>query len=241
MHILKKIFSATTGYWVHKISRLPIGASIYIDIHKLIKYGQLNTIFDVGANIGQTWEWFRDNERYSKIYCFEPVSESFEVLKKNTAKDKNCIIENIAFGDIPGEKSINLFNDHSPLNSLKDELMNSDTNSKKEVIKIETLDNYCLKNGITKIDFLKIDTEGYEMNVLEGAKNMLATASVSFIYCEIGILKRNIRNTNFTELTEWLAERNYHFFGLYQLVSSGWKDGDYFGNALYVHKDIYNP
>jgi FkbM family methyltransferase len=241
MHALKKIFTMVTGYWIHKTSTLPIGADLNVDIHKLIKYGPLKTMFDVGANIGQTWEWFRDNEPGAKIYCFEPVSETFGVLKKKTEKDKNCIAENIALGDVAGEKKIKLFRESSPLNSLKDELMNWDTNSRVETIKVETLNDYCLKNGITKIDFLKIDTEGYELNVLEGAKNMLHNAGISFIYCEIGILKRNIRNTNFAELTEWLATKNYHFFGLYQLVSSGWKEGDYFGNALYVHKDIYNP
>jgi FkbM family methyltransferase len=242
MHILKKIFTATTGYWVHKISTLPIGADLYIDIHKRIKFGPLNTMFDVGANVGQTWEGFRHNEPNAKIYCFEPVLEIFKELKNKAGKDKNCVFENIAFGDVPGEKTIKLFGiEHSALNSLKDGLMNYDTNAREEIIKIDTLDNYCSKNRIDKIDFLKIDTEGYELNVLEGAKEMLSTASVSFIYCEIGFLKHNNRNTYFAELTEWLANKNYHFFGLYQMVSNGWKDGDYFGNALYVHKDIFKP
>lgn len=241
MHILKKVFSAATGYWVHKISTLPIGTDIYINIHKLIKYGPLNTMFDVGANIGQTWEWFRDNEPGAKIYCFEPVVKTFNELKSKTIKDKNCVIENIAFGDVPGEKTIKLFDQHSALNSLKDELMNPDTKATEETIKIETLDIYCKKNGIGKIDFLKIDTEGYELNVLEGAKGMLTSSSISFIYCEIGILKQNFRNTNLAELTEWLAQKNYYFFGLYQMVTNGWKAGEYFGNALFVHKDIFNP
>lgn len=195
-------------------------------------------MFDVGANIGQTWEWFRNNEHHAKIYCFEPVSESFEELKIKTVKDKNCIIENIAFGNVPGEKTIKLFNEHSELNSLKNELMNPNVNAKQEIIKIDTLDNYCFKNSITKIDFLKIDTEGYELNVLEGSEKMLSTASVSFIYCEIGFLKQNNRNTNFADVTEWLAVKDYQFFGLYQLVSNG--RNIEFGNALFVHKNVYN-
>jgi hypothetical protein len=98
------------------------------------------------------------------------------------------------------------------------------------------LDNYCLNHNIDKIDLLKIDTEGYELNVLDGATKMLSSANISLIFCEIGFLRANNRNTYFADLTEWLAMRDYHFFGLYQLVSNGWKIE--FGNALFAHKSI---
>ena len=238
MHLLKKIFSSTTGYWIHKKSTLPVGTDIFIDIHNRLNYGPLNTMFDVGANLGQTWEWFRNSEAGAKIYCFEPVAETFKVLEKKTENDKNCILENIALGNVAGEKIIRLFEgEYSALNSLKEEVMNSNIQAKEEIITIETLDNYCFKNKISKIDFLKIDTEGYEMNVLEGAKNMLNTGNVSFIFCEVGFLKENIRNTYFADLTEWLAKKEYYFNGLYQLVSNDYKIE--FGNAMYVHKDIF--
>lgn len=235
------MFTSATGYWIHKTSTLPIGADLYLDIHKRIKYGPMTTMFDVGANTGQTWEWFRNNERGAKIYCFEPVMKTFGDLKIKTANDKNCIIENIAFGEVGGEKMIRLFDQHSALNSLKEELMNTDDNAREEMIKIDTIDNYCKKRKIIKIDLLKIDTEGYEFNVLEGANDMMSAGKISLIYCEIGILKKNLRNTNLGELTEWLAKKNYHFLGLYQMVTNGWKTGDYFGNALFVHKEIFIP
>jgi len=237
MHLLKKIFTASTGYWVHKLSTLPIGADLHVDIHDRLKFGPLKTIFDVGANTGQTWEWFRNIEPTAKIYCVEPVSETFEELKIKTRNDKNCILENFAFGELPGEKRIKLF-DNSSLNSLKNIVMNSDSNAKEQTIKIITLDNYCNEKKITKIDLLKIDTEGYEINVLEGAKQMLSSANISMIYCEIGFLKGNNRNTNFGDLTEWLETKGYHFFGMYQLVSSNSKIE--FGNALFVHQNVKN-
>jgi FkbM family methyltransferase len=237
MHFLKKIFIATTGYWIHKVSTLPIGTDLYIDMHKSLKYGRFKVMFDVGANVGQTWEWFRSTEPGSKIYCFEPVAQTFTVLKERTSKDKNCVVENIAFGDKQAERTIKIFpQNSSALNSLKDGVMNTDSGASEEIIKIETIDNYCFTRDITKIDFLKIDTEGYEINVLKGAKEMLNKAAISFIFCEIGFLQANNRNTYFSDLTEWLALRDYHFFGLYQLVSNGWKIE--FGNSLFVHKSI---
>lgn len=233
------MFTAATGYWIHKISTLPIGSDLYLDIHKRIKYGTLNIMFDVGANIGQTWEWFRASEPGAKIYCFEPVLKTFDELKARTLMDKNCVLENIAMGEKKGEKVIKIFTDNSALNSLKDDVMNTGIDAWDEKIKIDTLDEYCFYNGIEKIDFLKIDTEGYELNVLEGATQMLSKAAISMIFCEIGFLKSNNRNTYFADLSEWLAAKDYQFFGLYNLVSNG--SNIEFGNALFIHKEIFAP
>lgn len=239
MHILKKIFTATTGYWIHKLSNLPIGADLYLDIHNRIKYGSLTTVFDVGANNGQTWEWVRYNERESKIHCFEPVKATFDSLKTKVKNDKNCIVENMAFGNAPGVKEVRLFESNlSALNSLKDDLMNGDLNAAVETIQIDTIENYCLRKNISHIDLLKIDTKGYELDVLEGALELLDAGCVSFIYCEVGFLKKNVRNTNFSDVAEWLAQRSYFFYGLYQLVNNNWKEGDHFGNALFVYKNL---
>lgn len=231
------MFTAATGYWIHKISTLPIGSDLYLDIHKRIKYGTLNIMFDVGANIGQTWEWFRKYEPGAKIYCFEPVLKTYDELKAKTINDKNCVLENIAFSNEAGEKIIKIFSGNSALNSLKDDVMNTGLDAHEENIKIDTIDNYCFNNGINKIDFLKIDTEGYELNVLEGAMQMLSSANISIVFCEIGFLKSNNRNTYFADLVEWLSIRDYHFFGLYHLVSNGHKIE--FGNALFIHKNIF--
>lgn len=214
---------------------MPIGADLFLDIHKRIGYGPLNTMFDVGANVGQTWEWFRDNEVAAKIYCFEPVLKPYQELRNKAGNDQNSILENIAFGEAGGERTIRLFND-TRLNSLKNEVMSNDMNCNEELITIDTIDNYCSKKNITKIDFLKIDTEGYELNVLEGAKKILGSAGISFIYAEVGFEKENKRNTYLAELTEWLAIYDYCFYALYQLSINDWKTE--FGNALFVHKSI---
>ncbi|MFN9111280.1 MAG: FkbM family methyltransferase [Bacteroidota bacterium] len=233
---IKKVFSFLSGYWIHKQSTLPIGTDLFFDLTKRLQYGPLAIVFDVGANEGQTFSWIRHHQPAAKIYCFEPVQSVFNVLQKKTALSGNCVVEHKALGEKSGQKTIRLFDDYSVLNSLRDDLMNQNTKAKEETISIDTLDNYCAVNNIPKIDLLKIDTEGYELQVLDGASQMLASGAVSFIYCEVGFLRLNNRNTYFPDLCEYLAKKNYFFYGLYQVSDHNSNKGYSFGNALFVRK-----
>ena len=239
MNILKQIVKATTGYWIHKIETLPIGADLFYDITQRLGYGNLKTVFDVGANEGQTVKWIKHHQPSAKIYSFEPVQSTYNRLQKNISQFSNCIAEHFAFGEKAGEQKIRLFSDLSVLNSLKADAMNKTENAKEELIKIETLDEYCKRKLINKIDFLKIDTEGYEMNVLLGAEQMITDKKISFIYCEVGFNETNKRNTSFENLTSYLASKGYYFYALYQLDAHDWKAGNHLGNALYIQKFVY--
>lgn len=240
MNILKKLFTQTTGYWLHKQNNLPVGADLFVDIANKIRYPSLDILFDVGANIGQTRNYFRFHIPAAKIYSFEPVKGTYQQLEKSASGDTNCVLENMALGDEAGEKTIRLFDaDMTVLNSLRDDVMNSNANAKEETIQIDTLDHYCDINNIKKIDLLKIDTEGFEINVLKGAEEMLQNGSISFVYCETGFQKTNQRNTYFPELTEHLSRHGYYFFGLYQMDYHDWKRGNGLGNALYIHQSVF--
>ena len=236
---LKKIFQSVTGYWLHKEATLPIGTDLFFDLTRRIQQASLTTVFDVGANEGQTFSWIRHHQPGAKIYCFEPVRSVYNILQKKTGLAGNCVVEHMALGEEAGQKKIRLFDDHSVLNSLREDLMNQNQQAREETITIDTLDHYCAKNNISKIDLLKIDTEGYELQVLDGAAEMLANGAVSFIYCEVGFLRVNNRNTNFSDLCEYLAKRNYFFYGLYQVSDDNWAKGFSFGNALFVHKEKF--
>ncbi len=240
MNSIKKLINKTTGYWIHKLSNLPVGADLFVDIHHKINYPALNVLFDVGANIGQTRMYFRFHVPSAKIYSFEPVQATFRQLQSSAVTDTNCVLENMALGDEAGEKVIRLFDaEMTVLNSLRDDVMNKAANAREEKIKIDTLDHYCSSRGINKIDLLKIDTEGFEINVLKGAEQMLQAGKISFVYCETGFQQSNQRNTYFPTLTEYLAKRNYFFFGLYQMDYHDWKRGNGLGNALYIHQSAF--
>jgi len=240
VNTIKNILTRVTGYWFHKKSNLPVGADLFVDLHSKINYPSLNVLFDVGANTGQTRNWFRYHLPKATIYSFEPVQSTFEQLKKNAKGDSNCILVNEALGDETGTKTIRLFEgDMTVLNSLRDDVMNNAAGAREETITINTLDAYCKAHHIEKIDLLKIDTEGFEINVLRGASKMLQSGRISFVYCETGFQNTNQRNTYLPVLTEYLAASDYYFFGLYQVDYHDWKRGNGLGNALFVHRSVF--
>lgn len=237
-HSIRILLEKISGYWFHKIIDLPIGTDLRSDITKRFNYNNVNIVFDVGANRGQTFMQFNRDFPKSTIFCFEPINTTFAILTKNLAGSKNAILENFAFGEIVEQKEVRLFEDWDVLNSLKEEAMNFSPDAEIQIVKVDTLDNYCSNKNIPEIDLLKIDTEGYELNVLKGAQTLLKRKNISFIYCEVGFLKKNERNTNFAVVAEFLSLYDYYFIGMYNGTSEGWKQGLYYGNALFGHADL---
>lgn len=236
---IKHIISGLTGYWLHKKSTLPIGADLFFDISDRLRFGALKTVFDVGANVGQTVRWIRHHQPGATVYSFEPVSAVFSQLQQTIAEvGGRCIAEQMAFADQPGEKNIRLYDEMSVLNSLRDDLMSREQHAREETIRMDTIDRYCRQHGIDQIDLLKIDTEGYELNVLRGATEMLQRHRIAFVYCECGFTSANQRNTKLDDLCRFLEEREYMFYGLYQVSDHDWQKGMNFGNALFVHTSM---
>jgi len=237
---IKSFLSYLTGYWFHKRSTLPVGVDLFHDIQYRFRYKNISVVFDVGANIGQTAHWVRHHISSSRIYCFEPIRSVYEQLVKNTVSIKKIKTESIAFGDKNEEIIVRLHKEHTVLNSLKSELMSHDQDSVEEKVNVLRMDDYCSEKKIQHIDFLKIDTEGFEINVLKGASEMLTQAKIAFILCEVGFLRGNVRNTYFADICEYLSAYGYYFQGLYQVSGHSWDPQNIFGNALFVHKKHFH-
>ncbi len=110
--------------------------------------------------------------------------------------------------------------------------------ARKENITIRRLDDFVKQQKIEKIDFLKIDTEGWELEVLRGASEFISEGKVQLILCEVGFARSNKRNTYFAELNDYLVERGMMFYALYGISYYQLKWGNHYGNALYVGKEI---
>ena len=140
-------------------------------------------IFDLGANCGFFTVRALDFFPKAQIYAFEPngdcISKLNETLILNNLTN-NVKVFNVAVGESSGVGTF-YQNRSSISSSLVKEKVLRRRLSKKSQIKVISLDDFCLTHGITVIDILKIDVEGFENQVLRGARKILAATRMIFV------------------------------------------------------------
>ena len=124
---------------------------------------------DVGANVGYYTLLMARHARYGAVHAFEPIALNYHLLCASVALNNfaNISINQYAVGDQNGETFFSETSD-SAFSSIVDlGLKPVSTTFKTKLI---TLDDYCAKNNIKKIDVMKVDVEGSEFDVIHGAK-----------------------------------------------------------------------
>ncbi|MEL7005075.1 MAG: FkbM family methyltransferase [Bacteroidota bacterium] len=230
-----------TGYWISKKKHLFAGIDMCYDIDR-VSQEPINVIFDVGANVGQSVFFFKEEYKNATIYSFEPVKSSFQKLKERTKSLKNIYLENIALGESIATHKIKLHGDDellTSMNSLDPDLMNKASDAIEEEIEVSTIDHYVEEKRIKQIDLLKLDVEKWEIPVLNGAKESLRQGKIRFILSEVGFENTETRFTNFNELSVYLKSLSFSFVGLYEVCLYNGKA--HFGNALFVYEPDKTP
>jgi len=147
-------------------------------------------IFDVGANIGEYTKQIKNIfEGFPiKIYSFEPSKPTYIKLKHNIGEQKNSFIYNIGFNDKDTVTNLYSNKNSSGIASIyQRNLQHLNTKLDQiDTIELTTVDNFCAKHSLSHIDFLKIDVEGNELKVLQGAKKMIANGNINYIQFEFG-------------------------------------------------------
>jgi FkbM family methyltransferase len=142
-------------------------------------------VFDVGANIGDwTAAALRINPQ-AQYHCFEPSRATFAGLQERNFP-ANVTLNNRALGAAQEQKTLHIFAERLGANSLYDRKGTDAATQRLETIDVDTLDDYCRRTGIDRIDMVKIDTEGHELAVLQGALEMLRAGRIETIQFEYG-------------------------------------------------------
>jgi len=173
-------------------------------------------IFDVGANIGQTSNYLISHFPQSSIYAFEPVADTYRQLINNTVHS-NISCFNQALGSVT-QKSTIYVNSNSGSSSINGKF--DDRFLHTETIDVDTGYNFCTNNKIEEIDLLKIDTEGFEIEVLKGFEPLLKD-HVKMIYAEIGFITDDRYKTHINDLLIYTSNFGFIVSGFYEPFRGG--------------------
>lgn len=212
---------------------MPRGVDIFFDIDRHFGLQSVETVFDIGANVGQSALLYAKSFPGADIYSFEPVSETFKLLTENTISLGKVKVFNCAFGNRNEEMRINLTDDSRTCS------ITHYKTARMENISIRTIDEFSKDNAIQRIDFLKVDTEGYELQVLAGAEQMLRAQRIRILYIEAAPYRTEKHFVSFTEMMEAMLKYGYDLFGVYEQQPhwSG-QNGILYFNPVFISKDL---
>lgn len=233
--IIKRVFRSK-GFTIVPINE-------YQEKLEKVKYNWLvaldfTCIIDVGASNGGFARKARGLFPQTKIFSFEPMPAVYEELNQHFLQDNNFRSYNIACSDVRG--SVDFFVSSNQGSSSLLDMGNAHKEAypgSAEITKIhvntDTLDNILLTEKTGDMIFLKMDVQGGEMKVLEGAPEILK--KVSLIFTEVSFIELYEGQPLVNEMIRYLAERGFLLMGI-ENVSQQLTDGQYLQADLYFKR-----
>jgi FkbM family methyltransferase len=219
LHSIEKIIRNTANRFGLDIKRYNKSDTEFGNLCKMLTQSHIDQVIDVGANTGQFAQELRAHGYTGEIISFEPTSDAWNVLIENSKNDtKWRVAHRCAVGNIDGKSEINISS-----NSVSSSLLEMDKQHldaapdsfylAKETVELCTLDTHFRNNGsLSKASFLKIDTQGYEINVLQGAASILP--HVKGIQIELSLVKLYEGQMTYKNLIELLESDGYEIWSV---------------------------
>ena len=180
-------------------------------------------IFDVGANRGDTVQKYLEIFPTSSIYAFEPFPELFKSLEARFIASANVNCYSLAISN--KNDFLTFYSNHNPdTNSLLKPQkigLNSDKQvANIDIIKVESIsiDSFCSANNINKIDILKMDIQGGELQGLKGAETLLSSKNIALIYIETYFRAQYESQPLFHDISLYLAKFGYYLQDIYSPI-----------------------
>lgn len=182
-------------------------------------------IFDVGAHHGDTYVDYRSRFPHAIIHLIEPYSESISILNQRTLDDPDTHIHEIALSNEKGERLFHI-NESTATNSLNALNSNATAIWSSELLKQKdttfvptvTLDSLCKELSIQSIDILKIDVQGAELEVLEGATQLLEKHAIGLVQFEFIAANTYENQEPLHNYLEFMHRHNYYLLDFYQAI-----------------------
>ena len=197
-------------------------------IFNFLKNFKIKTIFDIGAHKGEFLKLIKKIENFEKIYSFEPQKKIYQNLNLlsienkifcfNLALGNNNEIRNLKINKKSSTSTFSEINDLSLWYKIKSFIVGGSLKSSfiyEEKVNVMKLDDFCNDHKVSNIDLLKIDTEGHEKEVLEGALNLIKEKKIKYILLEFH-LSNMFFNYSVNDLENFLDNCNFKLLKKYK-------------------------
>lgn len=224
---IKQLLKRVLGHYGYRISK-SIGGGVsdpFGEQKRLIGDAKAPVIFDVGAHTGETTLTYRSYFSGARIYSFEPFQVSFDRLRLTVASDPLTHPYNLALGVRSGQSTLfvnrshatnSLLQSHSEARSAWNQSDAVETVSVEKVT-VSTLDEFVEQHDIRAIDILKIDAQGSEHDIIEGAHSLLARRLVRLVYCEILTMPTYNGQKEVDEFLKLMRQKGLVLWNLYNM------------------------
>jgi FkbM family methyltransferase len=175
-----------------------------------------DTVFDVGANVGLfSVIYSRLVGENGRIFSFEPVPDTHWMFMETLALNRvvNVLPQKIALSDKSGSAIMHTFEQaYSAWSSFGSPVFGDHHPTSSTTVQVSTLDNFCSSKKIRNIDFLKLDVEGFEKQVLEGARKLLSAGRIKYLSFEISKIPLEASGTAPSEIFNLLESFGYKVY-----------------------------
>ena len=196
------------------------------------------TVVDVGANRGEWSRAVQNNLRGRvRIFAFEPNPLAFKTLNAwaETTRPNSATVAQLAIGEKVGTRPFYLYewqDEFSGFKPRKGPMFAAKPAPRQIEVECTTLDKYCLAHRVRHIQFLKIDTEGAEFEVIRGCAKLLSHARIDVIQFEYGGTYRD-SGVRLEEVYKYLSEYQYRVFKMSDKLVHLEKWSDEYEDYLY--------
>lgn len=213
-----------------------------VDIVKGLNQPWYNVV-DVGAFKGNTVAEFRKLLPSSRIFAYDPLPTSIDMLKERFRKDDRVHIYPYAVADKKGTQSMffgGAKGAHSSLYPRPSSGRRYYLSNLRPEFEVETvdLDTHLHEIGVAHVNIMKVDVHGAFPAIVRGAHKLLTGQKIDVIGIEVYFVELYRRNMLFHEITTLLEGYAYGFYGVYDFIRDR-ENGQYtVGNAIYVSERI---
>ena len=165
-------------------------------------------VLDVGANVGNLTDQYLQHFSNAKVWAFEPVSATCDMLRARFAQEGRVEVRQEALGS--GQSTMPMLVEGKPgMFRIVDRV---DSGVTYEEVSVRTGDGFLAEAGLSAVDFLKIDTEGHDLKVLMGFAAALQRKAIRFLQVEAGMNSTNELHVPIQHFMRFLDPLGYHLY-----------------------------